>query len=787
MQIIPEGRKGYPLRGTGCGTGGTMEIEGILGRVDQLYEQNLPEEAEGLLLDAAAVAVEERDDVSLLKLLNELLGHYRETSQWEKAYGIAEKALMVAENVCLPDSIPYATTLLNIATVYRTGGRLGDAAACYRRVEEIYDKSLPKDSMLRAGLYNNESLLCQEMGDFEGAAVLLQKALGIAMENGKAYEEAVTRANLAGTYVQLGALEEAKEQALLSVRGFEELGVEDQHLCAALSALGSLGYIRGQFREAAEVYRRAMAIMERSLGRNAYYERLAENYEACEKALQEAAATARGMELCRGFYEEVCRPMIREQFPEYEGRIAAGLVGEGSDAFGWDDDLSADHDWGPSLCLWVTEETYEKIGEKLQAAYEQLPATFRGISRAPEHQGRGRRGVQRIGDFYRRFVGTDVYEEIDWRQVPDASLAAAVNGEVFRDDEGIFSAFREKLKKGYPEPILYAKLAEGCARFAQAGQYNYPRMARRGDEVILPVLLGDALREAMRIGYYLQNAYPPHDKWLSRGLQDLDPEVCRQLSGLLRRMAADPGAAEEVGAYLAMELYRRDYLSDIDPYLDHQTEELLEKSVYANETDQELAMRIAKLEFEAFDKVQNEGGRASCQDDWPTFSIMRRSQYLTWTRTMLLQYLYDFHREMRLGHNLITEKYGRMMQSTAPERYEELKGYFPELTPEKQAIIEQIVGIQVDWMEDFSRRYPALGQQARTIRTRMDNAFDTSYETYLRGELGTYSDKMLELYARFIVVLTQEGRNLAEETMTNSARLYGYQDLAHAEEFLRNP
>jgi hypothetical protein len=190
---------------------------------------------------------------------------------------------------------------------------------------------------------------------------------------------------------------------------------------------------------------------------------------------------------------------------------------------------------------------------------------------------------------------------------------------------------------------------------------------------------------------------------------------------------------------------------------------------------------IARLEFEAFDKVKNEGGRASCQNDWPTFSIMRKSQYLTWNRTMLLQYLYDFHREYLKGHNLIEEKYGRMMESTAPERYEEIKTHFPVLTEEKKAIIEQICGMQVSWMETFAAAYPALADNARSIHTSEDNPFDTSYETYLRGELGTYSDKMLELYGRYIVGYAKEGKNPAYDIMGNSVRMYGYQDIDEAE------
>ena len=57
-----------------------------------------------------------------------------------------------------------------------------------------------------------------------------------------------------------------------------------------------------------------------------------------------------------------------------------------------------------------------------------------------------------------------------------------------------------------------------------------------------------------------------------------------------------------------------------------------------------------------------------------------------------------------------------------------------------------------------------------------------SYETYLRGELGTYSDKMLELYGRYIVEYARSGKNPAYDTMSNSVKMYGYSSAEDAEE-----
>ncbi|MBR2190026.1 MAG: DUF4125 family protein, partial [Eubacterium sp.] len=170
---------------------------------------------------------------------------------------------------------------------------------------------------------------------------------------------------------------------------------------------------------------------------------------------------------------------------------------------------------------------------------------------------------------------------------------------------------------------------------------------------------------------------------------------------------------------------------------------------------------IVKLEFEAFDKVQNKDGRASCQDDWPTFSVMRKSQYMTWTDEMLKALLNLWKENKAKGWNMITEKYARMMESTSPEEYRELEPNLPVKDEKTKAIVDQIVSIQVGWMEEFAREYPKLAENARDITATSDNMYNTSYETYLRGELLTYSNELIKMYGEFIVKLFHEGKNLA--------------------------
>lgn len=196
----------------------------------------------------------------------------------------------------------------------------------------------------------------------------------------------------------------------------------------------------------------------------------------------------------------------------------------------------------------------------------------------------------------------------------------------------------------------------------------------------------------------------------------------------------------------------------------------------------DIIQKIVELEWKQFDKVKNEGGRADCQDNFETFDIMRKSQYMTWNEELLLSYYNDLVAAENKGWNLITEKYARMMKSTAPEKYAELEKNLPVLSDERIAIQEEIIKIQVAWMEEFAKTFPKMAGNARIIHTYEDTPYNTSYETYLRGELGTYSETTFVLYGRFITGLMQEQKNLAFETMNNTARLYGYKSLEDAEE-----
>lgn len=783
-----------------------MNIEEFTAGLDYLFEQNRISEVESYLESALINAIEEKDDTAVIYILNEMIGFYRETCEYDKSVMYGEKALTILENADEAGSIPYATTRLNLANALRAAGRLEESLDHYLHAEAIYKEMLTEDAFDFASLYNNMSLLYQEMGRFTDAVIALKAALEIVLKHPeKRYELAVTYANLGNSMLGEMAtaadstdykdkVDEIEDYLTKSVNIFRERNETGTHLAAALCGLGDLNALRGHRGEALMKYLSSMEAIDRNLGRIDFYYRVKEKYESTlrEASEDEIPDECRpGIFICRRYYEEKVRPMIDRDYPDLAGQYCAGLFGEGSDAYGYDDLVSRDHDWGPGVMILINNRgLFDRFGQNLAASIISLAedtGVFMGFEPDISSIRIGRRGVFWTDDYFRDVMGGEDFRFI---MAPEYELAAAVNGEIFYDPEGTVTAVRNNLKKYYPENIYKRNLMQECALFSQNLQYNYLRMKRRNDSLAADMMLTEGLRHAANIRYILAGRYIPHDKWLYRGLKDIDSKAYG-LMGEIRRLAWTAPEADPTDALMRPVIGKIDELS---MYLQQimAEQKLIERpAVYMEDiivqlNKEELVRRVVEDEWRAFDKVKNEGGRADCQDNWNTFNIMRSSQYLTWEPEMLARYADEFEAAILAGWNPITEKYARMEESTAPEEYAKIADSLPPIDEQKKQIIEEVVAIQVSWMEDFAEEYPRMAGNARRIHTSEDTEYDTSYETYLRGEISTYSDGMLGEYARFIVRIYKEGKNLAYMTMENTAKLYGYSSLEDAEARLKD-
>lgn len=231
----------------------------------------------------------------------------------------------------------------------------------------------------------------------------------------------------------------------------------------------------------------------------------------------------KGLALSRAFFEKYGKEMLETEFPEYKDRIAVGLVGHGSECFGFDDEISRDHDFDASFSLWLTDEDYKKIGFKLSRALSKLPKEYKGISLKNESLSANKfKGVFSIPEFFSFYIpnGEVPKTAAEFLRIPDFYLAEATNGEVFCDGLGEFTKIRNALKN-CPEDARLKKLASAVFNMAQSGQYNYLRTLSHGENAAAALCLSEFATASAHAVYLLNFSYMPYYKWAVRGMREL--------------------------------------------------------------------------------------------------------------------------------------------------------------------------------------------------------------------------------------------------------------------------
>ncbi len=231
-----------------------------------------------------------------------------------------------------------------------------------------------------------------------------------------------------------------------------------------------------------------------------------------------------GLELSRAYFEKFARPMLEREFPEYIGRIAAGLVGHGSECFGFDDEISRDHDFDAGFSFWITKEDEQKFGFRLERAYAHLPREFMGIKLGKKSLfGNESKGVHTIDEFYSQYTGSLGAPETwqQWLYTPSEYLAEATNGEVFCDPLGEFTRIRKQIMFGMPEDVRLKKIASKALLMAQTGQYNFKRCLLHNELAAAEIALARFAEHTAEMVFLLNYAYAPYYKWVFRAIKNL--------------------------------------------------------------------------------------------------------------------------------------------------------------------------------------------------------------------------------------------------------------------------
>lgn len=294
----------------------------------------------------------------------------------------------------------------------------------------------------------------------------------------------------------------------------------------------------------------------------------------------------KGLVLAKKYYEEYA-PCLCMEFPQLEDRMAFGLVGEGSQCFGFDDEISRDHDFEPGFCIWLSEDDYAAFGKELQSAYDRLPKNYEGFgSGIVTAEGSDRLGVFSVEGFFEKFLGTGKLPEtaFQWLLLPEGSLAACTSGQIWKDPSGQFTAFRNGLLRFYPEDALRKKIAARAAVMSQAGQYNLLRAIKRNDRVSAALSAARFTEASLSMMHLLNRRYMPFYKWSFRSAQSLSilsdccnyiAQLC-EIPGLMAQESTDKsfdlalGLTETICAGVAAELRKQGFSREKSTFLqDH--------------------------------------------------------------------------------------------------------------------------------------------------------------------------------------------------------------------------
>ena len=244
-----------------------------------------------------------------------------------------------------------------------------------------------------------------------------------------------------------------------------------------------------------------------------------------------------GIERAENFYNSTIKPMLENEFPAVANRIAVGIAGRGSECFGFDDEVSQDHDFSTGVTLWISEEDDRRSGLELTRAYKRATASL--PRSASSMLGYSEYGVCIIEDFFRRHLGTPGVPRSneEWLYTPEHAFAEAVNGKVFRDDLGIFSAIRHKIATAMPRDVKLKKLAARAAMMAQSGQYNFLRCHRHGEPGAAALALNEFVKNTVSMIFLLNDRFAPYYKWQFRALRQLPKlsHLADKLENLLLR------------------------------------------------------------------------------------------------------------------------------------------------------------------------------------------------------------------------------------------------------------
>ena len=209
------------------------------------------------------------DHPDVASSLNNLAVLYKAQGKYADAEPLYCRSLAIRENVLEPNHPDIAISLNNLALLYEAHGKYAEAEPLYKRSLAIREQSLEADHGAVATSLNNLAALYHNQGKYAEAEPLYRRSLEITEKAlGPEHPDvAVSLNNLAELYRVQAKYAEAEPlyQQSLVIRK-KALGPDHPDVARSLNNVAVLYQDQGKYAEAEPLYRRSLAIKEEALG-----------------------------------------------------------------------------------------------------------------------------------------------------------------------------------------------------------------------------------------------------------------------------------------------------------------------------------------------------------------------------------------------------------------------------------------------------------------------------------------------------------------------------------------
>lgn len=505
------------------------KIENIQKKYHSLLRDGKEVEMLPLIEEGIEIAFSNKDFVKLVELLNDYGGALRNTGDYSKSIQSLLTAKTLIETHFNKNSEAYANTLMNLANAYRMNSNREEALNLFNKADEIF-KNLNLYNYSYASNANNLALLFLEDGNPQRAYDLLKSAEKILSEiPHHSIQLATTYNNLFEVCTLMKKDSEAKDY-IFKAKEFLESKISPANplYASVLNNLAKYYFNIGEIEKSTSLYNISKKIIENTYGKESEaYKNIVSNLNFIKDNLKPESKDditennlKKGIEISEDFYFNQVKPFILKNYPDLVRYSAFGLVGEGSECYSFDDEISKDHDF-IKRCSWFLP----------RGIISQLPITEINL-------GDGLVKIIAVEDFYKYYT---LYEKgpltlKEFRKVPQDLLSVATNGKIFEDNYGKFSYIRQRLLAYYPKDLVLKKLAYLCNKIAQSGQYNYQRCLKRNNLMGAQIALSEFLQYYCEFIHLINKKYMPFYKWQYRSLKSLHllgEYTCSKMDALL--------------------------------------------------------------------------------------------------------------------------------------------------------------------------------------------------------------------------------------------------------------